>query len=257
MRFNYFSFLFLILFFVSCKTVHKTKTRVEGVRTPRAELLEKLHQPDFNFKWFYAKAKIEYEDSKNNQTINTEIKIKKDTAIMIAVNALLGIYRAEILITPDSVKFLDKFNKRFYQRDFNFIKQLTHLPNLTFDAMQKAILGSDFNFDNSNSMIERADSCYKIESSENQIQNIIWMNALNLTMSKKQLKNKVINQTYEMNYADYRLLADRLFSFRRKVKIVGQQDNTYTVDIDYKKVTLNEPQTIAPIKVPKSYEVVK
>ena len=123
--------------------------------------------------------------------------------------------------------------------------------------MQKAILGSDFNFDNSNSMIERADSCYKIESSENQIQNIIWMNALNLTMSKKQLKNKVINQTYEMNYADYRLLADRLFSFRRKVKIVGQQDNTYTVDIDYKKVTLNEPQTIAPIKVPKSYEVVK
>ena len=175
MRFNYFSFLFLILFFVSCKTVHKTKTRVEGVRTPRAELLEKLHQPDFNFKWFYAKAKIEYEDSKNNQTINTEIKIKKDTASMIAVNAMLGIYRAEILITPDSVKFLDKFNKRFYQRDFNFIKQLTHLPNLTFDAMQKAILGSDFNFDNSNSMIERADSCYKIESSENQIQNIIWM----------------------------------------------------------------------------------
>ena len=88
-------------------------------------------------------------------------------------------------------------------------------------------------------------------------QNIIWMNALNLSMSKKQLKNIVINQTYEMNYADYRLLADRLFSFRRKVKIVGQQDNTYTVDIDYKKVTLNEPQTIAPIKVPKSYEVVK
>ena len=66
-----------------------------------------------------------------------------------------------------------------------------------------------------------------------------------------------MNKTYEMNYADYRLLADRLFSFRRKVKIVGQQDNTYTVDIDYKKVTLNEPQTIAPIKVPKSYEVVK
>ncbi len=237
--------------------MHKTKTRVEGVRTPRAELLEKLHQPDFNFKWFYAKAKIEYEDSKNNQTINTEIKIKKDTAIMIAVNAMLGIYRAEILITPDSVKFLDKFNKRFYQRDFNFIKQLTHLPNLTFDAMQKAILGCDFNFDKSNAMIEKNDSSYKIETSENQIQNIIWMNALNLTMSKKQLKNKVINQTYEMNYADYRLLADRLFSFRRKVKIVGQQDNTYTVDIDYKKVTLNEPQTIAPIKVPKSYEVVK
>jgi Domain of unknown function (DUF4292) len=251
MRLKFFFCIFLLLVIISCKTVRKTRTRFDGVKTPREALLEKLHQPDFSFKWFYAKSKIEFDDSRNNQTINAEIRIKKDSVIFISVNAALGIYRAEMLITPDSVKFLDKFNKRFYPRDFNFIKQLTHMPNLNFDVLQKAILGCDFNFDKNNSTVEKIDTTYKIESSQNQIQNIIWMNAFNLTMSKKQLRDRVINQSYEMNYADYRLLADRLFSFKRKVKIVSNSDNVYTVDIDYKKVTLNEPQIIPALRATK------
>jgi hypothetical protein len=237
--------------------VHKTKARVEGVRTHREELIEKLHQPDFNFKWFYAKAKIEFDDSRNNQTLSANFKIRKDSAIWISINALLGIEVARILITPDSVKLLEKQpNKRYYKRDFNFMKQITHMPNLTFDILQKAILGIDFNFDKANAMVEKNDSAYKIESSENQVQSIIWLNALNMTLSKKQLKDKVINQSYEMNYADYRLLADRLFSYKRKVKINGKQNDNYTIDIEYNKVNLDEPQKM-PFTVSDKYEVVK
>ena len=249
-------FIFLIALFFSCKTVHKTKTRVEGVRTSRSELLEKLKQPDFNFKWFSAKAKIEFDDLKNNQTATANIRMKKDSAIWISITGLLGIEGTRILITPDSIKLLDKLNSRYYKKDISYLKQITNMTNLTFDNLQKIILGIDFNFDKSNSTVEKIDTTYKIETSEKQLQSIIWLNAMNLTMSKKELKDKVINQTYEMNYADYRLLADRLFSYRRKVKIVGQQDKTYSIDIDYKKVTLDEPQKM-PFTVPKSYEIVK
>ena len=254
-RFPFFSLLFIVIIF-SCKTVHKTRTRVEGVRTPRAELLEKLQHSDFDYKWFYAKAKIEYDDSRNNQTINAIIKMKKDSVIWISLNAILGIEVSRILITPDSVKLMDKYNKRYYKRDFNYLKQIIHMPNMTFDVLQKTITGSVLSFDKSNVQVEKNDSSYTLETSENQIQSVIWLNALNLTMSKKQLKNKVINQSYEMNYSDYRLLADRLFSYKRKVKIESKQSDNYTIDMDYNKVILNEPQKF-PFTVSDKYEVVK
>ncbi|MEY2828216.1 MAG: hypothetical protein RIQ33_74 [Bacteroidota bacterium] len=246
----------LVLIESSCKTVHKTKTRIEGTKVSRNAILDTLRQPDLKYNWFFAKAKIEIEDSKNNNTVNAIIRMKKDSVIWISLNAILGIEVSRILITPDSVKLLDKFNKRYYKKDFNYIKSITHMPGLTFDILQRAITGSELNFNNQNPIIEKVDSSYKILSSENQVQNIIWVNALNLTLSKKQLEDRVINQSYEMNYADYRLLADRLFSFKRKVKIQSQADNGYQLNIDYNKVTLDEPQKI-PFNVPEKYEVIK
>ena len=52
------------------------------------------------------------------------------------------------------------------------------------------------------------------------------------------------------------LLADRLFSFKRKVKILGKENNAYNIELDYSKVILNEPQSI-PFNVSDKYEVVK
>ncbi|MFM2226518.1 MAG: hypothetical protein RJA07_2720 [Bacteroidota bacterium] len=249
-------FIVVAIIFINCKTVHKTKTRIEGTKVTRNEILEKLQQPDLKYNWFFAKAKIEIEDSKNNNTVNAIIRMKKDSVIWISLNAILGIEVSRILITPDSVRLMDKFNKRYYKKDFNYIKQITHMPGLTFDILQRAITGSELSFGNANPLIEKVDSSYKILSSENQVQNIIWVNALNLTLSKKRLEDKVINQSYEMNYADYRLLADRLFSFKRKVKINSQADNNYQLGIEYNKVILDEPQRI-PFNVPEKYEVIK
>jgi hypothetical protein len=246
----------MMVAFTNCKTVRKTKTRIEGEKVPRNAILEKLQQPDLKYNWFFAKAKIEIEDSKNNNTVNAIIRMKKDSVIWISINAILGIEVSRILITPDSVKMLDKFNKRYYKKDFNFIKQMTHMPGLNFDLLQRAITGNELDFKNATPMVEQVDSAYKIQTTENQVQNIIWVNALNLTLSKKQLEDRVINQSYEMNYADYRLLADRLFSFKRKVKIVNQTDNGYLLNIDYNKVTLDEPQKM-PFTIPEKYEVIK
>ncbi len=251
---NYFFVLLSLVTIVACKTVHKTKTRVEGEKTPTAEVLQKLQQPDIPYTWFFAKAKIQIVDSKNDNTVNAVIRMKKDSVIWISLNALLGIEVSRILITPDSVKLLDKFNKRYYRQPFAYVQQITGMPQLSFNLLQRIIMGNDMNLDLKNALIEKTDSSYQINTTENQIQNIIWVNALNFTLAKKQLKNKVINQSYEMSYADYRLLTDKLFSYKRKVKLEAK-DN-YTINIEYQKVTLDEPQRFN-FTVPEKYMEVK
>jgi hypothetical protein len=134
------------------------------------------------------------------------------------------------------------------------VQQITGMPQLSFSLLQSIILGNDKNMDFKNALIEQNDSNYQIRTTENQIQNIIWVNALNFTLAKKQLNNKVINQSYEMNYADYRLLADKLFSYKRKVKLEAKE--TFTIAIEYQKVTLDEPQKFN-FTIPEKYFEVK
>jgi hypothetical protein len=240
---------------MGCKTVHKTKTIVEGVKSPTALILDKIKQPNYNYTWFFAKAKIEIEDSKNNNTVNAIIKMKNDSIIWISLNALMGIEISRMLITKDTVKMLDKFNKKYYTYDFNYVRKVTNMPTLDFAMLQKIILGTDLNFDEKNASVEQSDSCIKILNIENQIQNIIWVNTLNMTMAKRVLKDKVINQSYEMNYSDYRLLADRLFSYRRKVKLESNK-SIYSLNVDYQKVVLEEQQKFN-FTVPEKYERIK
>jgi len=243
-----------ILLLTACKTVHKTKTRVDGEKLSTAKLFERLQQPDINYTWFFAKAKLQIVDSKNDNTLSAVIRMKKDSVIWVSLNALLGIEVSRILITPDSVKLIDRFNKRAYIKPFAYVQQITGMPQLSFSLLQSIILGNDKHMDFKNALIEQNDSNYQIRTTENQIQNIIWVNALNFTLAKKQLTNKVINQSYEMNYADYRLLADKLFSYKRKIKLEAKE--TFTIAIEYQKVTLEEPQKFN-FTIPEKYFEVK
>ncbi len=248
------SLLFSVLLLDSCFTVRKTKTRVEGEKVPVNNVLTKISQPDFNYSWFSAKAKIDIDDAKNRNTVNASIRMRRDSAIWVSLASTIGLEVSRILITPDSVKLLDKLNRRYYIKSFDYVKELTHQPNLDFRMLQKIIIGNDANINLKNALIENQDSVYKIQTTENQIQSIIWVNAINFTLAKKQLSEKVINQSYEMSYGDYRLLADRLFSYKRKLKLAAK-DN-YTLDVDYQKITLDEPVKM-PFNVPEKYDVVR
>jgi hypothetical protein len=255
MRKLFLLFVFIGILSSACKTVHQTKTRVEGEKTSTADLLKKLEQPDIPYKWFFAKAKIQIEDSHNDNTVNAVIRMKKDSVIWISLNALVGIEVSRMLITPDSVKMLDRFNKRYYARSFSYVQQMTGVDDLNFAQLQRMIMGNDMQaMDPTKTEVVKTDSSYQVNSHESQIESVIWINALNFTMAKKELKNKVINQSYEMDYDDYRLLADRLFSYRRRVRLATKE--VYNLNIEYQKVTLDEPQKF-PFNVPDKYLVVK
>jgi enolase len=116
-------------------------------------------------------------------------------------------------------------------------------------------MGNDMQaMDPAKTEVVKTDSSYQVNNHESQIESVIWINALNFTMAKKELKNKVINQTYEMDYDDYRLLTDRLFSYRRRVRLAAKE--VYNLNIEYQKVTLDEPQKFS-FNVPEKYLVVK
>src|ERR1035438_3224323 len=136
---------FIYLFVSSCITHEKiTKTIILEEQTP-AFLIQKLHENEFHFEWLNAKANVDVIRNKESFNFSVSIRMRKDSAIWVTISPALGIEAIRVLITKDSVKLMDKVNKKYWINDFKYLNQLFHVP-VTFDMIQSVIIGNYFSY---------------------------------------------------------------------------------------------------------------
>jgi hypothetical protein len=101
-----------------------------------------LFRNKIDFQTFSARMKVHYEGSDGKDyEFNAFIHIKKDSMIWVSINAALGIEAFRLLITPDSVKILDKLKKVARLRSVSFLQDEIHLP-VNFHTVQDLLLGN-------------------------------------------------------------------------------------------------------------------
>ena len=72
---------------------------------------------------------------------NAFIRLQKDKMIWISINALLGIEAFRAIITPDSVKVLNKLDKVYQLKSVSYLQEMSHLP-FDFNTLQSIVLGN-------------------------------------------------------------------------------------------------------------------
>src|SRR6476620_8459281 len=146
----------------STKTLTKTMVKKDTVvvSTPRdshadsvaymQEVYKGLQGHHISFNTFSGKMKVNFDDSRGkNNDFNAFIRVKKDSIIWVSINAALGIEAFRILITPDSVKVLNKLDKVVQFRSLSYLQEITQLP-IDFHTLQDVIIGNPVFFDRNN-----------------------------------------------------------------------------------------------------------
>ncbi len=88
------------------------------------QTLGQLAKNRINFQTFSSKMHVHYEESDGKDyEVNAFIHIKKDSMIWIVVNLAFGLEAFRMMITPDSVKVLDKIKKIARLRSVNYLKE--------------------------------------------------------------------------------------------------------------------------------------
>lgn len=82
-----------------------------------------------------------------SKNFNGSIKIEKDSIIWIDITAIVGIPVARLLITPDSVKVIDRLKKTYFIDDFDFFSEKLNM-DLDFYSFQSILTNSIFKIDN-------------------------------------------------------------------------------------------------------------
>jgi hypothetical protein len=265
--------LFLMLFIVafafsSCKTQKKIQLNkgkcILDFKNART-LTTNLKTKELQFEWFKAKLSADaYIDSASN-SFSVALRIKKDSVIWMSLSKL-GIEGARILITKDSVKFVNTIDKRFFKGDFAYISKLLN-TELDFEMLQSLLVGNSVTFYDEDEKIKPGmDNCqytlgtvrkFKIRKAERgrelrEPAQSIYLVPETFKISRILFYEFNPDRSFDARYADFINLDDGQL-FPNKMNYIIKAQKNVNIDLNYSKVTLNEEQSF-PFKIPDNYE---
>ena len=197
--------------------------------------------------WLSLKGKVNLIKDEKDITLNINIKCRKDSLIWASIRApFVGIELFRIMITKDSVYYINHTNKTF------FIKPITHI---------KAFLKVDISFDEIQEMITANPRVLKKEYAFHIIKNTFELRAkqgfYKVSADFYRILNaRIVDSKNELNYEFSSFINENEFIFPKQFSISVRSSENFEATLDYSKIVFNEKQKL-PFKIPSSYAEVE
>jgi hypothetical protein len=212
-----------------------------------------------DFQTFSGTMRIHYQgsDGQDNE-VNAIVRIKKDSIIWIEIYAKVGpmtIKAFQTLITPDSVKILDRVKKVVRLRSVSYLQDQVHLP-VDFGTVQDILIGNPIFLDTTNILYYRTETKgLSLFSGGRIFTNFLTLNPdFTANHSKLDDTDPLRARTCDITYGDYDYggPAPEPFSTYRKVSVAekGKVDIEIGINKHYK---FNEVLSY-PFSIPKNYK---
>ena len=112
-------FILNFIFIISCKTVNvlPTRTPIKNVELEALAQKIKANYPKVNK--LRSRIKAVYDDGKREQQIIVQLRMETKKIIWLSATMLIPI--AKLKVTPNEISFYEKFQKTYFQGNFNLI----------------------------------------------------------------------------------------------------------------------------------------
>lgn len=243
---------------LSCAPKKKVSTAAVGEkrvsRTERIHVMNHITQAQLHFTTFSGRAKSKIVINKDSYDVTANVRIERDKAIWISVSALMGIEVGRVLITPDSVKIINRLQSEFVSKPFNYLYRFTS-EEMDFSSLQQLLLGN---------VIGRAadpatevwsiDGGFLLRSYAGRLSYMVQVND-GYRPVVTCLNDEGRNQRMETVYANYNQSSGRTFPHDVKISLIA--DNlTLQSQMSYSKITFDETMEM-PISIPSKYKEVQ
>ena len=237
------SYFFLILFLSSCGLKKERVFLPIPVRKAQP-LIDKVNAANKTPEWLALKGKVNIKREEQDVTLNIRIKCHKDSLIWASISAPFGIELLRIMLTKDSVFYINRTNKTY------FIKPITHLSEVLkaaiyFDEIQQMITATPKIINQKYQIASGADSKSTILSTEDiiyQIDEGIF----------RILSASILDGDNELTYRFSDYTDQSGFVFPKKFNLEVKSVETFGLTLTYSKLVFNESQK-TPFKIPISY----
>jgi hypothetical protein len=259
--------LVLALFTISCTTSRK------AIRHPLKEegaeyLFQNLKDHELKFERFSAKFSAHIEQDRKETSFEGQLRIQRDSIIWISVTPLLGIEMARFMLTNDSIKYLNRINATYMQKNFSFINEMLN-KTIDFDMAQAFLTGNDFSFyENSHFKAQVDGQEYKLHTinrlklrrearkSDSEISiplQSIWLNPENFKINKVVLnETDRDNRRFTALYNEFETIDNQIIPSNIEYRVETNENNV-KISILYSKININPDQLSFPFRVPENY----
>ena len=267
------------------KKILKTET-IPVVVTPTAEdtlnnrcrldfksaktLTKNIRENEFKFEWVNAKANVETLIDEKEESFDIRVKIRRDSAMLITIQYVLGLEVAKVLITRDSVKFVNYIQKNYFKGDFNYINELLN-ADLDFDVIQAVLFGNSAEFHDDEarlkSMADRKNCHYllstvrkrklrRIQTGTTEMREALQSLTLHpesFKITRNEFIDPLTNRMFIANYSNFTQKDSVYAPYHVDIDIVAQKKAS--VKIDYVRIEKNSVQKLN-LNIPAKYDAI-
>jgi hypothetical protein len=248
---------------ISKAPVNATTKIVEiGISSPDS-LSRAMQIADVPIQWFGAKVSVNSDINNQTNAFSANLRIKKDSAIWISISPALGIEVARALITPDSLKFINRINGTFFKGDYRYLNELLQIE-VNFKMIQAILLGNvylhysieQYISDRENtelvlSTIKKRRIRREIDLEIPQIlTQEIWFSSLQNKIVRMEMQDYRPVRKFTVNYLQFEKVDE--LSMPNKLIITAQADIQVKIDLEYSRMTINKELNL-PFNIPEDY----
>jgi hypothetical protein len=257
----------VILFAGACKVTRSS------LKKPLKEhafdyLYQKMNENQVNFSTLNSKFSIEYSADKSKTNLKGQMRIQKDSLIWLTFSPALGIEAARVLLTNDSVKFINRLNKTYFTGQYKLLDSLLN-TTIEYSILQSMLLGNDLTQYDVNKFKASVDNqMYRITIRErNKIRKYIrkgeietkvlveniWLDPNNFRIRKidiRELGND--RKKLVVTYPEYFEIEGQNFPKSMIIEIVAEKN--IRINIDFIRTSINVDQKY-PFKIPGKYDL--
>jgi hypothetical protein len=280
-------YIYIIVAFslFSCNTVkefNKSEKNFPSISKNKLRSLVRDSSLHFN-SLVIKKVNIRIKAKGKSSSYRGSIRIIKDSAIWISLNAALGIEAVRLLLTKNTVSFFDRYHKKYYRGDYEFFKEKLGI-DFNFNVIQ-ALLINDLLYYETLSLEKsyfkffqgRSEDCYTLISAKGRKLNrklkkvvrksnkhkdcslIFQENFINPVTFKvnKLIIAELLENKWRMNvsYSDYRRKRNQLLAHIIDFSLLSESKNI-SCKLSYSGVYLKNRINI-PFKIPSKYKQIE
>ena len=250
--------IILLLFTVF---IFACKSKKNIIVAPAGTVNNKIVKADFSkieanqakFVTFSTKAATNLTINDKNFDVTLNIRIKKGEAIWASVTYIAGVEVARAMITPDSLKIMDRINNEYIKKSFNYLHKFSN-DEIDYNALEAVLVGNCLPFAlKNNSTINLKNGNITVTGQTNQM---IYQIGLNQSLKPQStlLVSDVNQQKLAVDVTAFQEILNQLFAKTISLSSVAK-DKSVKLVMDYDKTQINQPVDF-PFNVPKRFSVI-
>ena len=252
--------LILVIFLAfGCKTRKQAVPLTKGPQTTetnatfsKSDVLKEISDKQIDFNTLLIKAKADLTINKNSNDVSMNIRMQKDKTIWISVTAIAGIEVARALITPDSIKIINRIESTYIRKPFSYVYQFAS-KQVNFKTLQDLFIGNAIEGSLTlSSTLNLNGGQTHLKGDLSGLAYLLIFNE-NYALLQSNLNDKAASQTLAVNYSEPRIVSGQEFPHAISIKS-NASNKSISIDLHYNHVGLNEPVEF-PFSVPKRFTV--
>ena len=234
-----FSLLSLVFFVSSCSTEkHLGKSNLKSLSANH--LIREIEDNQFEFENLEAKIGVNLKGS-DNLGLKGQLRMQKDSVIWISLSLKVGIEIGRVMITPDSIKYINRSNKTYLVESIDTFKEKFPI-DLSIQNMQDLLTGNDNRLRNSGksrAFIENDNYILEISENENNLVKNVIVSPESFKINELELKD-LENETsdIQIKYDAFQNIDGQLLPSR--IVFDANQDHKIHVEINYSDIKKEE-----------------